>query len=99
MDFGLFMGWDEKNNTWLTTEGLRPLLMNVDYQSNGTTVFQSVHYAGYVGVQTAIKQNMFTLTLNERFALNGGPIGIIEWLLGLSKGSWSGFFTRDVMLK
>jgi len=98
LDFGLFMGWDNKQNTWAVTEKLRPLMVNVDYQSGGKTVFKGVHFIGYVGILTAMKPSVFTLTMNERFALNGGYVGLIEWVLGLTKGRWMGFLTRDVML-
>jgi len=98
LDFGLLMGWDNANNTWAVTERLRPIMINVDYQKNGKTVYSAVHFIGYVGILTAVKKNMFTLTMNERFALDGGYVGMFEWLLGISKGRWMGFLTRDVML-
>jgi acid ceramidase len=28
---------------------------------------------------------MFTITMNERFNINGGWLGMIEWLLGLTQ--------------
>jgi len=98
LDFGLMLGWDDKTNTWLVSEKLRKLMLVVDYQKGGKTVFKALHFVGYVGVLTAVKQNAFTLTMNERFALDGGFMGIIEWLLGVSNGQWMGFLTRDVML-
>lgn len=98
LDFGLFMGWDNKNNTWAVTEKLRPLMINVDYQKSGKTVYKAVHFIGYIGILSAVKQNVFTLTMNERFALDGGYVGMIEWVLGITKGRWMGFLTRDVML-
>lgn len=98
LDFGLLMGWDNQNDTWAVTERLRRMMINVDYQSNGKTVFSAVHFAGYVGILTAVKQNAFTMTMNERFALDGGYVGILEWLLGISQGKWMGFLTRDTLL-
>jgi len=97
LDFGLFMGWDDKNNTWAISERLRELMVNVDYQKDGKTVFKAIHFVGYVGILTAVKKDKFTLTMNERFSLDGGFIGIFEWLVGASKGQWMGFLTRDVM--
>lgn len=97
MDFGLFLGWDIKNKTWEITEALRPMVINVDFQSKGKTVFKSVHFAGYIGVLTGIKPGVFTLSMNERFDLNGGYIGIIEWILGIRTGQWMGFLTRDTL--
>jgi len=100
MDFGLFMGWDVKNNTWRTSEVLRKLLIQVEFQRNGKTVYTAASFAGYVGVLTAMKKDAFTFSINERFTLNGGYVGLFEWLLsrGTNGAKWLGFFTRDVML-
>lgn len=97
LDFGLLMGWDNKNNTWAITERLRRTMINVDYQSKGKTLYRAVHFAGYIGMLTAVKQNAFTMTINERFALDGGYVGIFEWLVGMSQGKWMGFLTRDTL--
>uniref|UniRef100_T1J1P5 ceramidase n=1 Tax=Strigamia maritima TaxID=126957 RepID=T1J1P5_STRMM len=54
-DFGLFLGWDTKNKTWTSTEILRRMVVNVDYQKNGKTAYQSMQLSGYVGVFTGMK--------------------------------------------
>lgn len=98
LDFGLFMGWDAKNRTWEITEILRPAIINLDWQKNKKTVFKSVHFAGYIGILTGISPGKFTLTMNERFKIDGGYLGIIEWLReGAKAGSWMGFLTRQTM--
>jgi acid ceramidase len=97
LDFGLFMGWDPKNHTWEVTEALRPAIVNLDWQRGGVTVFRSVNYAGYIGILTAVKKGVFTLTMNERFNVDGGYIGIIKWLLGDRTGSWMSFLTRRTL--
>lgn len=97
LDFGLFMGWDVKNKTWLVTEYLRDLVVELDFQKDGNTVFKSVNFAGYVGILTGIKPTLFTLTIDERFGLKGGYIGILEWIFGRRSGSWMGFLTRNVL--
>lgn len=97
LDFGLFMGWDIKNKTWAITERLRPLIVNLDWQRKGKTVFKSVNYAGFTGILTAVKPNLFTFSMDERFNADGGFIGIIKWLLGDHSQRWMGFLTRDVM--
>jgi len=97
LDFGLFIGWDIKNKTWSVTEMLRPLIVNLDWQRGGKTVFKSVNYAGYTGILTAIKPKLFTFTMDERFNIDGGFIGILKWLLGDHKQKWMGFLTREVM--
>lgn len=97
LDFGLFIGWDVKNKTWAVTEALRPLVVNLDFQRGSKTVFKSVNFAGYIGILTALKPYVFSLTMNERFNIDGGYIGILKWLLGDRKERWMGFLTRSVM--
>ena len=38
------------------TEDLKSTLVNVEYQKNNKTVAKAVHFAGYIGVITGIKQ-------------------------------------------
>ena len=56
-----------------------------------------MNFAGYVGVLTGIKPQQFTLTLDERFSLDGGFVGIIRWLMGDRSAKWAGFLMRDVL--
>ncbi|KAM8843220.1 acid ceramidase [Synchiropus picturatus] len=97
LDFGLFLGWDMKNKSWIISEKLKPLVVNLDFQRNNKTVFKSTNFAGYVGMLTGIKPKAFTLTMNERFSLDGGYIGIVEWILGKRDGMWMSFLTRSVL--
>nr|XP_054756069.1 acid ceramidase-like [Lytechinus pictus] len=99
LDFGLFLGWDVKNQTWALTERLRPLIINVEYQQGGKTVAKGVHFAGYIGVITGMKPGVLSLSMNERFQLDGGFIGIIEWIIGQRDGQWMGFVLRDAVVK
>uniref|UniRef100_K1RLU6 Acid ceramidase n=1 Tax=Magallana gigas TaxID=29159 RepID=K1RLU6_MAGGI len=99
LDFGLFLGWDVKTKTWEITDALRPTVVNLDFQKGGKTVFKSVNFAGYIGILTAVKPGMFTLTMNERFNMDGGYIGVLEWILGIRTGKWMGFLTRETMEK
>lgn len=97
LDFGLFLGWDIKNNSWIITEALRPAITNVLWTRGGKTLFKSVNFAGYVGILTAVRPKLFTLSMDERFNIDGGYIGIINWLLGDRKSQWMGFLTRKTM--
>uniref|UniRef100_A0A8C4NYP9 Acid ceramidase n=1 Tax=Dicentrarchus labrax TaxID=13489 RepID=A0A8C4NYP9_DICLA len=72
-------------------------VVNLDFKRNNQTVFKSTNFAGYVGMLTGIKPHMFTLTMNERFSLDGGYIGILEWILGKRDGMWMSFLTRSVL--
>ncbi|KAM7328692.1 acid ceramidase isoform X2 [Alexandromys fortis] len=97
MDFGIFLGWNINNNTWVITEELKPLTVNLDFQRNNKTVFKATSFVGYVGMLTGFKPGLFSLTLNERFSLNGGYLGILEWILGKKDAEWVGFITRSVL--
>uniref|UniRef100_A0A1B6E234 Acid ceramidase n=2 Tax=Clastoptera arizonana TaxID=38151 RepID=A0A1B6E234_9HEMI len=97
LDFGLFLGWDAHNHTWLTSEYLRHMVVHLDFVKNNNTIFSSISFAGYIGVLTAVKKNMFGLTVNERFILNGGYVGLAEWILGRRNQKWMGILTREVM--
>lgn len=97
LDFGLFLGWDAKNKSWTVSETLKPLVVNLDFKRNNQTVFKSTSFAGYVGMLTGIKPYLFSLTMNERFSLDGGYIGILEWILGQRDGMWMSFLTRSVL--
>ncbi|XP_036105996.1 acid ceramidase [Molossus molossus] len=97
MDFGIFLGWNVNNNSWVVTEELKPLTVNLDFQRNNKTVFKAASFAGYVGMLTGFKPGLFSLTLNERFSTNGGYMGVIEWILGKKDAMWIGFITRSVL--
>lgn len=47
--------WDIKNKSWIITEKLKPLVVNLDFQRKNQTVFKSTNFAGYVGMLTGIK--------------------------------------------
>uniref|UniRef100_A0A3B4BQ65 Acid ceramidase n=2 Tax=Pygocentrus nattereri TaxID=42514 RepID=A0A3B4BQ65_PYGNA len=89
--------WDLKNRSWVITEKLKPLVVNIDFRRSNRTVFKSTNFAGYVGMLTGMRPHVFTLTMNERFSLNGGYIGILEWILGKRDGMWMSFLTRSVL--
>ncbi|NXG26884.1 ASAH1 ceramidase, partial [Dromaius novaehollandiae] len=93
----IFCRWDVKNNSWTVTRELKPIVVNLDFQRNNKTVFKSTNFAGYIGMVSGVKPDTFTLTMNERFSLDGGYIGIFEWFLGRRDGMWMGFLTRTVL--
>ncbi|KAF0886387.1 ASAH1 ceramidase, partial [Crocuta crocuta] len=97
LDFGIFLGWNVNNNTWVIAEELKPLTVNLDFRRNNRTVFKASSFAGYVGILTGFRPGLFSLTLNERFSLNGGYLGIIEWIWGKKDAMWIGFITRSVL--
>lgn len=47
--------WDVKNKSWIISEKLKPLVVNLDFKRNNQTIFKSTNFAGYVGMLTGIK--------------------------------------------
>jgi acid ceramidase len=97
LDFGLFMGWDFANHTWTISEYLRKMEFNVKFTKNGKTLFNSTSFAGYVGIITGVKGGAFSITLNERFVLDGGPVGLLEWFLGHKDLKFATWVLRDTL--
>ncbi|CAF0760601.1 unnamed protein product [Brachionus calyciflorus] len=97
LDFGLFLGWDVQNDTWMVSQLLRPLIINVNYTKGGQLQYKTVTFVGFVGVITGIKPNSFSISINERFGANGGYIGLFEWFLNINRNqAWTTFLARDV---
>jgi len=96
LDFGLFVGWDFQNMTWPLSEALRPAVVNMEFQKDNKTLYTSAGFVGYIGVFTGVKPNAFSFSANERFSLDGGYVGIIEWILGKHDAAWLGFYSRDI---
>jgi acid ceramidase len=44
-----------------------------------------------------LKPKRFSLSLDERFQIDGGLVGILRWLIGDRSGKWAGFLMRDVL--
>jgi len=59
-------------------------------------VFSSASFIGYIGILTGVRAGDYSFSLNHRFSLDCGWIGILEWALGKHSANWLGFFTRDV---
>jgi acid ceramidase len=97
LDFGLFLGWNPKTHDWALTEKLRSMIINVRWMKGGKVLYKSNNFAGYVGIYNAVKQGVFTLTANERYAVAGGYIGLINWLLGVGDANWMTWATRQAM--
>jgi len=45
---------------------LRHLVINVKFQRKGKTIYSGTTYAGYVGLLTGVRQNSFSVTINQR---------------------------------
>ncbi|XP_003466494.1 acid ceramidase-like [Cavia porcellus] len=97
LDFGIFLKQNKNNSKSIITEQLKLLTVNLDFQRNNKTVFKATSFAGYVGTLTGFKPRLFSLTLNQRFSLHGGYLGILEWILGKKDAAWIGFIIRSVL--
>lgn len=100
LDFGLLLGWDVNNDTWIISELLRPLIMNVEFVKGGALQYKTVSFIGFVGLITGIRPNVVSISINERFDAKGGYIGLFEWILNINRNqSWVTLVARDVLEK
>ncbi|XP_046854158.1 acid ceramidase-like isoform X2 [Xenia sp. Carnegie-2017] len=97
LDFGLLLGWDVANNTWSLPEVLRPLIRNFYFQRSGKTAYVVTGFTGFVGAISGMKPGVLSLTMNERFNVDGGFVGILEWIIGFRGAKWTTFLARDVL--
>jgi acid ceramidase len=97
LDFGLFLGWNEKTHDWTITEILRKTIINIEWRKAGKTVFKTVNFAGFIGAYNGVKPQRFTVTANQRFDKDGGFVGIMKWLKGDNSLSWMTLLVREVL--
>jgi hypothetical protein len=78
--------WHGRNLDWNLPDGMRNLTFIgrnnspkahfiAKWTKNGQVLFQSVQYAGYVGVLTGIRNGAFGVSINERSL--GGSVGFL----------------------
>ena len=81
LDFGLWPSFNfSGHNFWEMTALLRPMVINVDVQRGGRTVFQHTTFAGFLGVHTALKPGAFSLSIDSRFD-DHFDAGLLRYLL------------------
>jgi acid ceramidase len=52
----------------------------------------------YIGVITGVRPGIFSISMNERYGLKGGYIGLIEWIFNINrKQSFVTFAMRDML--
>jgi len=94
LDFGLGP-FNASEVQWQLTDALRPLIFNAKYTKGGKTIFTGVHYAGYIGTLTAVKQGAFSLTVDSRFD-NTYSHFLVEWLKNKTDtANFLSFLTRQ----
>jgi len=82
MDFGVFLGYSFKNDTWELTTKLRDILITVEAKKGGVSLYNSTTYAGLLGVVSVSKANGFSLSVDSRQGKNNA----LAWLLGKYQG-------------
>lgn len=96
LDFGLFMGWDMETHTWKISEFLRQMEFNLEFTKNGKGLFNQSSFAGYIGSLNAVKPG-YSISLNERFAIEGGFVGLFDWIIKRSDNYFATWLVRDIM--
>jgi acid ceramidase len=98
LDFGLFLGWNGTSHEWMVSSVLRKMIININWQRKGQTIFKSNNFAGFIGIYNGLKEGAFSVTANERFQAAGGFYGMLRYLLGLEpNGKWMTWLTRETM--
>nr|XP_018909236.1 PREDICTED: acid ceramidase-like isoform X1 [Bemisia tabaci] len=97
LDFTTYMSWDRENKSWVSSQHLRNMTVKIDFMKDKRVLFSSVNFAGYIGILTGVKKGQFSLSINERFRVLGGYVGLLEWIMGIRKQNWVGFLTRQVL--
>jgi len=81
LDFGLWPAFNfSKGELWELTSALRPLIINVDVQRNGSTLYKATTFNGFVGIHTAVRGGAFSLTIDSRFD-DHLDAGLLRWLV------------------
>jgi acid ceramidase len=88
LDFGVLM------------EGIVPLLkkitISVSFTKNGKVIYRAHTFAGFVGIFTGMKPYKYSITINQRFAINGGFLGIMKWFRTKSP-HWNSLIVRTLL--
>jgi hypothetical protein len=75
-------------------EELKKITIEVEFTKNNKTIYKAITWAGYVGILTAVKPNICSISLNYRRA-NGN---ILENIMNLCLGMWpGGYLIRYLM--
>jgi len=91
MDF-----WD---GIWLT-DHLKNLTMTLEYQKGGKTQYYATSFAGYVGVLSGMKPNVFSVSINTRYYPKNGLKNFLYELVAAiteKNNSLVSFLTRNAM--
>jgi acid ceramidase len=88
LDFGVLM------------EGIVPLLkkisISISFTKNNKVIYKAHTFAGFVGVFTGMKPYKYSITINQRFAINGGFLGIMKWFRTKTP-NWNSLIVRDLL--
>merc|ERR1711907_65388 len=89
LDFGLWPSFNlSKGELWELNAALRPLVINVKLQRNGTTLYNATTFNGFVGMHTAVRAGVMSLTIDTRFDSHLDA-GLLKWLAEPKKDSSS----------
>jgi acid ceramidase len=55
LDFGLLLGWDFADDSWIISDLLRTVTININFTRNGQLEYITTGFAGFIGVFTGIK--------------------------------------------
>jgi len=79
------------------TQDLRNLTIQVEFQCNGQTVYTGSTFAGYVGLLTGMRNDRFSISVNQRF--DSDILGNLREILEDPNAAIISFLIRDVLEK
>jgi len=77
---------------------LKPLTINLEFQTQGRTVFRSASWAGFVGVLTGMRPGAFSVSINYKRTIGASPISILRNFYEGAFGAWPiAFLVREIL--
>jgi acid ceramidase len=96
LDFGIFPLWNGTDDDWEMTVLLKPLLIDLDFQRGGQTVFRSAGLVGFVGILSAMRPDGYAVTIDDLFDMDFDS-GLINWFHNPDDGAkFVTLFLRDL---
>jgi len=97
LDFGLYPDVNWSDFQWELTQDLRPILFNANFTRNGTSLYKTTAFAGYIGVLTGVREGAMTITVDSRYDNNYDKY-LVDWFTNTNDNSqFLTFTTRQAM--
>jgi len=97
LDFGLYPAVNWSDIQWEMTQDLRPILFNANFTRNGTFLYKTTAFAGYIGLLTGVRKGAMSITVDTRYDDNYDKY-LLDWFKNSNDNSqFLSFTTREAM--